>query len=311
MIRQSAFENQKKMLKGALHSHTTRSDGLLSPAEVIALHEKNGYDFMAITDHRIYNFQNHLPQSRMTILPGVEVDMNFDDGNPYHCFHAVWLGHEKPHNPYEQDQVFPGGQMKDQFEFQKHLDEAHASGHLTMLCHPQWSCTFTREFEQLKGNFAMELWNSGGALDFDMDVNNGWIWDELLMQGQRIYGTAVDDGHEDYQHCQGWVMVNADNNVDAILSALQNGDFYSSTGPEIYDFWIDDDHVAHVKCSPCRHVRFICAAAAMGKVYAEHGKPIMEATGRVPVYCPYLRVEVTDLAGRVAWSNPIFIPTHQ
>jgi hypothetical protein len=38
MKRQEAFVNQKKMLKGALHCHTTRSDGDGEPAEVIRLH---------------------------------------------------------------------------------------------------------------------------------------------------------------------------------------------------------------------------------------------------------------------------------
>ena len=35
-----------------------------------------------------------------------------------------------------------------------------------------------------------------------------------------IYGVATDDGHSMEQHCNGWVMVNAENNVDAILEAL-------------------------------------------------------------------------------------------
>ena len=307
MIRQAAFENAGKMLKGGLHCHTTRSDGKGTPEEVIALHEHNGYDFLAITDHRKYNFKNYLPGSKMTIIPGMEMDRNFADDRPVHCFHSVWLGREKPNNPYEQDQTFDRGEVKDQYEFQKLLDEGHANGQLTIYCHPQWSGTFVREFEQLKGNFAMELWNTGCAMENGVDVNNGWLWDELLMQGQKIYGVAVDDGHPVYQHCQGWVMVNAENSVDAILDALKNGAFYSSTGPEIHDFWIDDDNVAHVKCSPCSFVRFHSAASITRKLYGEKGSPVMEASMPVRGCDTYLRVEVTDLNGRVAWSNPIFL----
>ncbi len=307
MMRQSAFETGKKLLKGALHSHTTRSDGRMTPEEIIALHEKNGYDFMALTDHRKYNFKNYLPGSKLTIIPGMEMDRNIDDPRPVHTFHSVWLGREKPNNPYEQDQVIEGARVKDQFEFQKTLDEGHANGQLTIYCHPQWSGTFVREFEQLKGNFAMELWNTGCVRENGVDVNNGWMWDELLMQGQKIYGVAVDDGHHDYHQCQGWVMVNAENNVDAILDALKNGAFYASTGPEIYDFWIDDENVAHVKCSACHHVHFYCAASVTVDIHGQNGQPLMEASMPVKDCYHYLRVEVTDMQGRVAWSNPIFI----
>ncbi len=309
MLRQSAFTGSQRLLKGALHCHTTRSDGQCTPEEVIALHEQNGYDFLAITDHRMYNYRNFVPGSRLTILPGMEMDANITPVHPVHCFHSVWLGREQPNNPYLQDETFPRGEVADQHEFQKLLDEAHQKGQLTFYCHPQWSGTFTREFEQMQGIFAMELRNSGCAQDNAVDVNNGWIWDELLMQGKRIFGVAVDDGHLPRHHCKAWVRVNADNRVDSILDALRQGAFYASTGPEIYDFWIDDDQQAHVKCSPCASVHFYCAASVLRKQTSEDGNPLTEATlhCRVPELFPYLRVEVTDQQGNVAWSNPIFL----
>lgn len=39
------------MLKGALHTHTTKSDGKLRPEEVLRVHRDLGYDFVALTDH--------------------------------------------------------------------------------------------------------------------------------------------------------------------------------------------------------------------------------------------------------------------
>jgi hypothetical protein len=39
------------MLKGALHVHTTLSDGRLTPEEVCAVYQELGFDFVAITDH--------------------------------------------------------------------------------------------------------------------------------------------------------------------------------------------------------------------------------------------------------------------
>ena len=64
MIRQSAFENTgNKMLKGGLHCHTTRSDGQNEPGELLRDYANKGYDFVAITDHRKYSFENFAPET--------------------------------------------------------------------------------------------------------------------------------------------------------------------------------------------------------------------------------------------------------
>ena len=39
------------MLKGALHTHTTKSDGKLTPDEVLRRYRDLGFDFIALTDH--------------------------------------------------------------------------------------------------------------------------------------------------------------------------------------------------------------------------------------------------------------------
>ena len=77
MKQQQAFAGNEKMLKGGLHCHTTRSDGRGTPEEVIRLHKDNGYDFLAITDHRKYNYENFAPDVEITILPGMEFDNTF------------------------------------------------------------------------------------------------------------------------------------------------------------------------------------------------------------------------------------------
>ena len=63
MIRQAAFTGNARLLKGGLHCHTTRSDGRGTPEEVIRLHAEHGYDFLAITDHRKYNYRNFAPET--------------------------------------------------------------------------------------------------------------------------------------------------------------------------------------------------------------------------------------------------------
>lgn len=304
MIRQSAFEPGKPILKGGLHCHTTRSDGEGAPEDVIKMHEQHGYHFLAITDHRLYNHRNFLPGSKLTIIPGMEIDRSLTDALG-HCLHAVALGPEpQDGNLLKQDQAFPGGAVKDQDGFQPVLDELHRAGNITFYCHPGWSCTPTRSFDRLTGNFAMELWNTGCAVGCGMDYNNERDWDELLMMGQKVWGVAVDDGHRMTQHCRGWVQVRADNAVKDILDALVQGAFYASCGPEIQDFYIEDG-MAHVRCSPVKAISFNWG----GLPYRlqSYDQPVTEASFQVPQQYTYLRVTLEDAQGHMAWSNPIFL----
>ena len=253
IVRQQAFEGNNRMLKGGLHCHTTRSDGEQTPEEVIALHKENGYDFLAITDHRKYNYHNFAPEYGITIIPGMEFDNTIYNKKAYRCFHTVCLGvPEQDGNPYKQDETFESGKAKDQEEYQQYLDEFHANKNITLYCHPVWSSTPARFFEKQKGNFAMEIWNSGCAIEDDIDKDAEY-WDELLQQGIKIYGAATDDGHKKHHHCKGWVNVNAENDVNSILNALKDGKFYSSCGPEIYDFYIEDG-IIKIDCSPAEKI---------------------------------------------------------
>ncbi len=307
MKRQAAFENGGALLKGALHCHTTRSDGRGTPEEVIAKHGANGYDFMALTDHRIYNTKNH-GDTPMTIIPGMELDSNmpgmFTHG--VHCHHIVCLGPEEG-NGFKHDQQFERRFIQKPEETQPLIDYAHENNNMTIYCHPEWSGTPTSEFSMLKGNFAMEVWNTGCALENELDTNAAY-WDELLAAGQKIYGVATDDGHRMEHHCLGWVRVNSENSVPAILDALKNGAFYASCGPEIYDFYVEDG-VAHVRCSPAvsigvRHlyVPYDFACPGNGETIQEASFKLRRGQGAM-----YVRAVVRDAQGRRAWSNPIFL----
>ena len=306
---QQAFGGSEKMLKGGLHCHTKRSDGAGTPEEVIRLHYENGYDFLALTDHRYYNYATYAPDVPVTIIPGMEFDNTLDHDHGFRCFHTVCIGPEKENgNGFEQDERLDSGKAKDQFEYQAYLDDIHAKGNMTIYCHPEWSSTPASYFNKMKGNFAMELWNSGCAIEYEMD-NKASYWDELLGQGVKIYGVATDDGHAMHHHCKGWVMVRAENNVSAILDALKNGAFYASCGPEIYDFYVEDGKVV-IDCSPVAKVRihsdmhpsFMRRDAEGNMTHAEFSI----GEGEKCSY-RYVRLTIIDKEGRQAWTNPIWL----
>lgn len=303
MKRQAAFAAPGSFLKGALHCHTTRSDGKGDPAEVIRLHKENGYDFMVVTDHRLYNY-DHFGVEGITIIPGMEMDANFKKRNKraaVHCHHIVSIG-PVTGNGFHQDQRFERMFIDQPEETQEMLDMLHENGNMTIYCHPEWSGTPARDFDMLRGNFAMEIWNSGCAIENRMDMNAA-CWDELLAQGQTIFGVATDDGHEMHHHCNGWVMVRSENSVPAILDALKAGAFYASCGPEIHDFYIEDG-MAHIACSPVKeihfhHLRTPFRVIEKGEDDLTRGSVKLRASG-------YIRASVVDDEGRRAWTNPIF-----
>lgn len=303
LIRQAAFDAPGRFLKGNLHCHTTRSDGSGTPEMVIHVFESAGFDFLALTDHRIYNYQNFAPGSDLLILPAMELDANIPDPG-VHCVHIVSVGPETG-NGFSQDQVFPSLQISHTGEAQALIDQVAAAGNLPILCHPEWSGTGVSEIEEMHGFSLMEIWNSGCVVENNEDVDNGLIWDELLVRGKRIFAVATDDGHQPWQHCLGWVNVNAEKNVDSILRALESGAFYSSCGPEILDFYVEDGE-AHLKCSPCKYIKFRNGKRPTRMLKNEDGL-ITEASMKLPECATYVRGIVEDAEGRRAWTNPIYL----
>ena len=308
--RQSAFEGNRKLLKGGLHCHTTRSDGEGTPEETIARHIELGYDFLSITDHGFYNMRNYGDHS-LTIIPGMEAATNFRERymNGVHSHHIVTIGPmDESRNGLHHDQIFETIPIDYAAQTQPFLDEMHAKGNLTIYAHPEWSGTTIDELRVLHGNFAMEIWSTGSAFGEGLDTNC-LHWDQLLAEGHRLYGVASDDGHAMRHHGFGWVMVNSENDVDSILDALKNGRFYASTGPEIYDFYVENGYV-HVKSSPVVEINVRNFWSPYPLIRPKEGEETLtEASFLLErgAGVPYIRAIVKDAQGRRAWSNPIWL----
>ena len=69
--------------KGDFHSHSTESDGKLSPKELIALAKHNNIDIMAITDHDTTNgIEKALSAGNeigLKVIPGMELSTRYND----------------------------------------------------------------------------------------------------------------------------------------------------------------------------------------------------------------------------------------
>ena len=96
-----------------------------------------------------------------------------------------------------------------------------------------------------------------------------------------------------------------------VTQAIRDGSFYATTGPEIYDFYMEDGVVC-LSCSDARSIQFIYTDG-FAAAHALPGEHVRELSAQYPdkfwrnyPHCkPYARAVVTDDAGKMAWTQPI------
>ena len=293
---QNPFAQPGEWYKGCLHVHSTASDGRLSPEDVSVWYHARGYNFVALTDHNVPSRAQTLGQDWIT-LAGIEVDGVDPEAGLYHL---VGLGLELP---------WPKPRGAD--GLQEAVDRLRAAGALVCLAHPYWSGQRSADLIDLAGCFALEVYNGGCEID-DAKGFSHVHWDDLLAAGVRLWGLAVDDAHwriGDRDAGLGWVWVRAPALTQAaILAALEQGCFYASSGPEIYDLVLDRDcGEVTVRCSPAVSIDFVGNGRLSRRVLAAKGQSLTEANYRLRDSQRYVRVACLDASGGWAWSNPLFL----
>ena len=97
--------------------------------------------------------------------------------------------------------------------------------------------------------------------------------------------------------------------VNSILNALKNGAFYSSCGPEIYDFYVKDGHCV-IECSPVKKLRVHSDCHPTKVWHDPEGKLLTYAAFDIESHNQdygYVRMSIMDENGNYAWTNPIFL----
>jgi hypothetical protein len=220
--------------------------------------------------------------------------------------HAVALGPETGNGYTDGQEVLyeRGGLAVD---CQDIFDDIRKANNLAVLAHPTWSGNTPADVLALRDYDMIEIWNTGSELDWAIS-DRGYHWDVLLSAGRRVWGVASDDGHALQENGFGFVRVAAEKNVASILEALKNGEFYASCGPEIYDFYIEDD-VAHIVTDPCAMIQFVSACHPLRVTRSKDGS-LTHAELKIDRGFRYLRATIVDAQGRRAWTNPIFLRPH-
>ncbi len=306
MTRPTAFTASGRFWRGNLHTHSTRSDGVLSPEEVCRRYRAEGYDFLALTDHFIGMYGYPMVDTRayrtesFTTLIGAELHSGAQaNGELWHIL-AVGLPDDFAPPATTRFVAEPGQETGPEI-----AARAVAAGAFVAIAHPQWSGLTLADARGITSAHAVEIYNHGCATGCDRP-DGAAIADLLLTEGRKLSLIATDDAHfSEPDHFGGWVMVKAvENTPEALLAALKRGDFYSSQGPLIHDVHLDGEKVV-VECSAAVSV------VAMGwgtgaKGIHGHSMTRCEVPLDRLLGSPWLRVAVIDAAGRRAWSNPIW-----
>jgi hypothetical protein len=292
-------------LRCALHAHTTRSDGELSPEELVSHYERAGFDVLAITDHWVRTEARStdgllvVPSSELScLLPGEadahllafgidEDPLEFVRARPDLAAAAAWVGEH---------------------------------GGVAYLAHPYWTGAPASGLSLCDGVAGLEVYNAGCELEVGRGLSTVH-WDDLLERGGRYFGIATDDSHHaDFDSGFAWVWVCvAERSQAAVLAALANGSFYSSTGPVMHELRVEDRSV-EVRCSPCRRVTLCTgrrrgSSVSAGRFGYRYRGEILSVADEEEITCArlerpagsvYGRLELVDFYGRKAWTNPLW-----
>lgn len=302
----SAFTAPGRFWRGNLHTHSTRSDGVLDPEEVCRRYRREGYDFLALTDHFVgqygYPIVDTVPfrTNSFTTILGAELHSGAMANGE--LWHILAVGLPADFAPSNSPTFRP---VPDQESGAEIAARAVAAGAFVAIAHPQWSGLTLADARGIVAAHAVEIYNHGCAEGCDRP--DGFAIADLLMsEGRRLTLVATDDAHfSEPDHFGGWVMVKAEaNEPEALLAALKAGHFYSSQGPDLHDVRITDEAV-EVECSS---VRSIIVQGSGTAAKAVHGLSLNGASIPLERFrnSPFVRVSVIDHSGRRAWSNPHF-----
>ena len=288
------YENEGNWYKGNLHMHTTVSDGKLSPEQAIQKYKEAGYDFLALSDHWAESENKH--ENGMLLLSGCEWDTGDMVNTP--IYHILGIGMDKK-TGLKMDNIRPP---------QKIIDTIINAGGIAILAHPAWSLTEPSEVMGLNGLAGAEIYNTVSNVPFNNGrrADSSLYFDLWASKGKYLQCFAGDDSHW-YQgeETQSFIMVKAKECTrEGILDALKEGNFYASQGPLFDSIKVEDGKV-FVTCSGAERIVFYS-----NTVWCDDRSQMMKDNGAVyeiKSTDKYVRVELIDENGKMAWSAPFSV----
>ena len=199
--------------KANLHSHSTFSDGKLTPAEMKRIYMEEGYSIIAFTDHNALVPHPELAEENFLPLNGLEIDITEQNEKPWPerktchfcliaiepdnviqpCYHKTKyqtkvadLLRFDPEKP-DFERVYNGETVS------RFMKEGRDAGFFVTYNHPAWSMENYSDYMGYHGMHAMEICNFGcveaGYMDYCPRE-----YDDILRGGERIRTAQADHG---------------------------------------------------------------------------------------------------------------------
>jgi hypothetical protein len=300
-----------KWYKGNTHTHTLNSDGDSTPESVVKWYKDNGYHFLFITDHEFITPVAPLneqfgKEGEFVVFPGQEVT----DRVPGKPLHVNGLGLASVCMPQRGTTIVEN--------LQKNIDCIRSGRGVPHINHPNFGWGLTADdISKTKNVMLLDIYNGhplvnnlGGGGSPSTEA----IWDDVLSSGRLIYGVAVDDSHY-FKRLgdrsaptpgQAWVMVRAEElTMAAILTAMERGDLYATTGVELVD-------VARTDRKISVNIREEKASKYTVHFIGRGGRILLTTFANPAVYSirgneGYVRAKVIESNGKTAWTQPVMI----
>jgi hypothetical protein len=269
--------SQMRYYRGNVHTHTTNSDGELSPMDAVNKYKNLGYDFCAITDH------NKIIDTRPFENSGDFFVIGGEEYTAYYHVNALDL----------KTLIVPSDGYGDG------INAIAKAGAIPILNHPTWPPVVPLSFvlQQSKLNL-MEIYNY--RVQEQEGFDNQFFWDQVLSAGKRVWGVAGDDAHYVSEYGRGWIMVYAyKKDRDLILSAIRRGQFYCSTG-----VWLDE-----ISLKP-KEIKIVSRNGQFIRFIGKNRTVLDSVASNSAVYNikgseGYIRVEISNKNKQMAWTQPL------
>lgn len=307
----SAQERKLNWYKGNTHTHTVNSDGDSTPDEVVRWYREHKYNFLVLSDH------NYLTEiaglnavfgaaEKFLVIKGEEVTDEFQK-KPVHI---NGLNVRELVKPQHGDSL--AGTI------QNNVNAIRKADGVPHINHPNFHWAFgTNELKAVKNYRLLEIYNGHPTVN---NLGGGGLpgleamWDDILSAGMVVYGIAVDDAHNfktpgdktKSTPGHGWVMVRAEKlGAAEILQALEQGEFYASTGVTLREYSADKKHI-NIQIAEETTSKYIV------QFIGQWGKVLKEATTNPAIYTfkgdeMYVRAKIIESNGKAAWTQPVFL----
>ena len=178
-----------------------------------------------------------------------------------------------------------------------------AAGGFAVLAHPAWSLNTPEELIALPEITATEVYNSVSEAHESRRANSSAFADLCANKGCYPLLLATDDAHfyDGTDTCRGFVMIRAEAcTQQALLDALRRGDFFASQGPMLFTHREGD--TLHIDTSPCAVIS-VQSSLSIARGHTRRGEGLTHMEYDLRKSERWVRVEVEDAEGRLAWSS--------